>query len=538
MPSARFNPSSMLGRASRGMVVNRVRIMIIHKAHSGRAWLLYSLLVALILVPALVKWAFYPTYPGSDDAFIHLAIARNFAEGNGWGINPGEPVNLSSSPLFTFLLVLSNLLGLDTLTTGKVLSLLFTVGALLLLYHLLSALTESKVLRLSGVILGAFNVHLWRWNGVVMEISLAMLFVCLIFYLYYGRRKTASSGSGRYFSIGVTIGLATLVRYELALLLGCVLLDFLFNEKESRARGATILCTGFLIAVAPWFAFSYAYFGSFLPTTLDAKNSSVQWINASVLRQIASVVLSAYGLPLLAALVSLGYVVRNKPKWDVLRLLQRYLGLMLFPILLCSFYYLKTEWLQSPSRYILPALAVIPVIYVIVTEYCRERISLRWFRATVLATVAINAAIALSLNQLIIAPVLSSFDENYWATMRNVSSFLADRTGDDDVVLVVVDIGILSYYKHSFEIADSGGLASPELQGMSVPEQMAVTDPRYVVESIGQEKGSLAKSVPQLELIYYRQYRSHGTQSPNEQWFCNVYRAKSHMALSGLLTDN
>ena len=39
------------------------------------------------------------TYP-LDDAYIHLALARNIAENGTWGIEKGVPVFASSSPLY------------------------------------------------------------------------------------------------------------------------------------------------------------------------------------------------------------------------------------------------------------------------------------------------------------------------------------------------------------------------------------------------------------------------------------------------------
>lgn len=39
-----------------------------------------------------------------DDSYIHLAMARTFAEHGTWGINPGEFASATSSPLYTFLL--------------------------------------------------------------------------------------------------------------------------------------------------------------------------------------------------------------------------------------------------------------------------------------------------------------------------------------------------------------------------------------------------------------------------------------------------
>ncbi len=74
-------------------------------------------------VPHLLKWVYYASYPGFDDAFIHLRVADNVASGRGWGINAFEPINVSSSPLFTMLLAAGVKLGLPDLGFGMGLSL-------------------------------------------------------------------------------------------------------------------------------------------------------------------------------------------------------------------------------------------------------------------------------------------------------------------------------------------------------------------------------------------------------------------------------
>lgn len=46
-----------------------------------------------------------------DDSWIHMVVARNLAEGGGFGLNPGEPRACSTSPLYTLVLA-----GLGALT--------------------------------------------------------------------------------------------------------------------------------------------------------------------------------------------------------------------------------------------------------------------------------------------------------------------------------------------------------------------------------------------------------------------------------------
>jgi hypothetical protein len=100
-----------------------------------------SLTIYLIAaVPILIKLLCYPSYPGSDDAFIHLTIVRNLTHGLGWGINPGEPINVSSSPLYTALVSLLSLSGMRALYAGEFLSALSGFFGLVFLHRLLGRL--------------------------------------------------------------------------------------------------------------------------------------------------------------------------------------------------------------------------------------------------------------------------------------------------------------------------------------------------------------------------------------------------------------
>src|SRR5918993_125564 len=69
------------------------------------AWICAFLPLALILIYGLKETGGIFIYP-VDDTYIHLKIARNFAEQGNWGINPGEFNSASSSILYTILLAL------------------------------------------------------------------------------------------------------------------------------------------------------------------------------------------------------------------------------------------------------------------------------------------------------------------------------------------------------------------------------------------------------------------------------------------------
>ena len=51
-----------------------------------------------------------------DDAYIHMSIARNFVEQGVWGITPYAYSSTSSSPLWTLLIAISYVPGVNEIT--------------------------------------------------------------------------------------------------------------------------------------------------------------------------------------------------------------------------------------------------------------------------------------------------------------------------------------------------------------------------------------------------------------------------------------
>lgn len=450
-----------------------------------------GLMMFLVAVPLLVKAAYYPGYPGSDDAFIHLAVARNVITGHGWGINPGEPVAVSSSPLFTLLLSAAGLAGLDMLKAGIAASLGFTVLALLLLWRHLARIVRVPGLVVAGVLLGAFNVHLWRWNGVVMETTMAFAVVALAFYLYYAvRRDSLASAVG----LGVVLGLVA----------------------------------GFAVLPTAWFIFARLYFGSFMPTTYHAKTSAFHLYNYQVLKDLASVTVSfalVLILVLSVAVAAARLGARSGQTRGVLaRVLRQNAAMIAFPVLLFLFYYCKTDRLQSPARYYLPALYSLPILFVLLLQGARETLSRRWMYGLLTALAIGQVSLCAYMNHFRVYPVLSGFRDNYWRAMANVADYLTRICRDNDTVLVVTDIGVLAYQSAGrFRIADGGALASPELANLDVAGQIASSRPRYIVYSLGATRDSL-KGMSGLERLHWERFKSHGVQDPTRIYYATVYR--------------
>jgi hypothetical protein len=131
------------------------------------------------------------------------------------------------------------------------------------------------------------------------------------------------------------------------------------------------------------------------------------------------------------------------------------------------------------------------------------------------------------LNQSRVAPVLSSFSNNYWSAARDASSFLRSRPGEN-TVLIEVDIGMLSYYgDHAYQIVDGGGLASPEMQGVELKTKIRQAKPQFVVETLGPSSFPLASQYPELKPLWSRSFRSHSVGFSGDTYYLNVYQTRN-----------
>jgi arabinofuranosyltransferase len=254
-------------------------------AKSSPAWVFFCLLLAL--VPTLVKLLYYPHNIGSDDAYIHLEVARNVVSGHGWGLNAGAPVNLSSSPAFTLLLVTISKMTSHVIGATQILSCAASCLGLLLIFWTVRSETGSTSAGLVAEASAALSCDLWRWNGTVMEASAAFFAVALLLFLF--RRQMLTLWQS--FLFGLVAGVAVLLRPELLVAAGlCACGAAAQHWQEQRMRGvihALAIMGGTGLCLAPWLVFARLTFGSYLPTTFHAKSSPGFFLwNSTIAKQM------------------------------------------------------------------------------------------------------------------------------------------------------------------------------------------------------------------------------------------------------------
>lgn len=198
--------------------------------------------------------AFYSSYP-ADDAFIHLRIARHFAENGVPYYNLGERVNGSSSLLWTVLLsTLFKLFGVST-TLLPLLEWLLAVGCFALCALLLRERYSWPISVAAAFVV--ITVFLLNTASLWMETPAAIFFFLLS--VLFLRRETSLWA-------GFFAGLAFLTRLEFGLWL---LIAFFactgISKKKSYLCGAAFPLLFFVV-------YNSYYFGSLIPNTVFAKS--------------------------------------------------------------------------------------------------------------------------------------------------------------------------------------------------------------------------------------------------------------------------
>lgn len=220
------------------------------------------LLVALALAARLI-----PGPRPVDDSFITFRYARNLLAGEGFVFNPGERVQGTTTPLYTLLMA-----GLGAVSGGgdaPFSSLALGVNALadaatcLLLWRIGKRL-GSGTAGLAAALVWAVAPYSVTFAIGGLETSLYVLLLTGAAAAYLERRHTLTA---------LCAALALLTRPDAVLLVGPLILDRLVRALRGgpaeRLTGREVLV--FVLPCLAWGAFAWAYFGSPIPHSVQAK---------------------------------------------------------------------------------------------------------------------------------------------------------------------------------------------------------------------------------------------------------------------------
>lgn len=209
-----------------------------------------------------------------DDAYIHMAMAKNFAGHGVWGVTADEFTSSSSSPLWTLILSATyRVFGVGE-RAPLVLNLLTAALALASAHLFLSRQSERFGIVMTGLVLLILAVPLPSLVLTGMEhalhVCLAVLFLSLATQLLAGERAHARQEA----ALLAVAPLLGAIRYEGLFLIGVVCLLLLVRRRFRACLLAGLLGATPMLAYG---AISLRHGWSFLPNSLLLKPTHLRF---------------------------------------------------------------------------------------------------------------------------------------------------------------------------------------------------------------------------------------------------------------------
>jgi hypothetical protein len=402
-----------------------------------------------------------------DDTFIHLQYARNLAATGELAFNRGDPTYGATSPLWVGILALVARAGGDLLVWCRVLSWLFALASIALVYRIAAASGGRPWTPLAAAVILASEAWFVRWSAVGMETSFAVFMTLVVMDL----ARSAARSAGRSALLGVALFLAALSRPEALLLVPLAAAAFLFAKGTARRFA-------FLFVFAPlfaaWLFVIHRHTGSFFPLTAGAKQGAIDLSPLVLLRRAlipARIMGATLLLPWIALLAGLaaGSFRRRSPG--------RYLAesgdlrkepgvlLMLLWVFALPVAYVVLDF-QVLSRYLVP---VAPAVIVLGATAVRRLVAgitadagMRRSAVAIFTSLAVLQSVLLY--ELEVVPSTRAFSQALETMVGGMGRWL-DKNAPADALVAAPDIGAIGYYSHR-RILDLGGLVSPEINRM------------------------------------------------------------------------
>lgn len=185
-------------------------------------------------------YALVGTYFPLDDAYIHLQIARNFANGCGWSFNAGEPTAGSTAPLFTFVLALAGIWAKNPdawLLTLRMVGIIFHAGTVCIFFLWAYKRLENILFSAAcSLCIGLQGCMVWSANAG-MEITFACFLIMLLLYIREVGRQTGMT----IFCQGFISGLAILLRPESVIIPVLIALESVFHVHRKDEQETSTL---------------------------------------------------------------------------------------------------------------------------------------------------------------------------------------------------------------------------------------------------------------------------------------------------------
>lgn len=219
----------------------------------------------MVLFPELACCDFHWIYP-LDDAYIHIALARQVAENGVWGIQPGEYAFCSSSPLWTLMLSFFFLIfGAQDWLPG-VLTIVLNMCSAIVMSLMMIRYNIRFIIRIVILFLIMFVVPFSITSAVGMEHALHVLTV--VMFIDYADRSLSNDRSCNSFLMPLLGAIAVATRFES---LALVLPFAVFFWICGRRKESILLLVAAVLPVILYGCIAKINGGYFLPNSVMLK---------------------------------------------------------------------------------------------------------------------------------------------------------------------------------------------------------------------------------------------------------------------------
>ncbi|MBD8084247.1 glycosyltransferase family 39 protein [Chryseobacterium caseinilyticum] len=390
-----------------------------------------------------------------DDAYIHLAMAKNFALHNVWGVTKYRFSSSSSSPLFTFMIgILIKIFGNNDLIPLHF-NIVFSGAVIFILNKFYSKLFSSDLKIISAVVFTCLFVTLHLQVLIGMEhVFQVFVFALNVFFFYHLNQKNWAK-----YGFFISLLFLGLIRFESMFYF--VVLAFLFFLIKNFRYGIAVLILGFL-PIAILCLFNHSQSGYWFPNSVVVKGTAVHF-NSNFIREMISIIdyklissNSLYKIGLFPILISAWFVFQDRKKSfrDILKQ-----NFML--IVLSGTFILHCLFAETKSMFRYEAYIIVGFSMAVFERISRDFVFVSFFKfKNVLISGFLLANFVLMIYKSSVSHKMLVFgNKNIYEQQIQSAKFL--HTYYNDAKVVANDIGAVTYFT-DIHLLDIVGLGSAE----------------------------------------------------------------------------
>ena len=441
-----------------------------------RHWPLISALAVLLVTTAFLLIYSLKLNQGHliyalDDAYIHMAIAKNFALHGIWGVNKYQFSSSASSLLWPLLIAFTYLITGPNEVISFILNLILGAIAIFLVYYILRSYKVLPIYNFIILLAVIFFTPIPALIFMGMEHILQIILITSFVYLSARILANENSKPINYYLLLLLSSLLAMVRYESLILIFIIFVLFMLKRRFMYS----FLIMGFaILPIVIYGAISISNGWSFLPNSLIIKSSFINMIFNTPLINLfntvysilISIELSPHIIVDLMAIFSalFGFSIavfrfkKNKTIWEAPIIWLTVTGILIFIQLI----FIDNNWLLRYTSYlvVLGLIAMTLGVY----DYLPKKLSFNFnkrslpkYLGIILLIILLFSPFAIKLYVLYITPQSTN---DIYKQQYQMALFLKEYYPNDSVA--ANDIGAINYFT-TIKTLDLVGLSSNDV---------------------------------------------------------------------------